>query len=1821
MITKIYCCIIALLAFVQVQAQSPTTSPDSSYRQCGVTKSLRNAMKVPFDTGSRFALVPLVPGYPIAATEVCGRFALCYEDMRLGLLEGYNDPVFGPMRRDNLCRVIQYIESVLDLSLVPPGGINLLIDRSDRYATTPSVGLPFFRVPPGTHPIVDGFVADYIRTGIDPAPGTFHGMIGINFSPTIIGSTLTATNSNFSVTAACGIDLASMELHHLSHVLGMFSFVEENISGNYTTTPPATGPFTSLDTAVHTTPNPETIANPFMIGNLFPFISSGFSFTPSGIVSDRKFWINGKQPPYNHGVDKVNTATATWHFVGKGTTYGMQPRLSPGDYQDYVTLQYEVYSAAPMRRQWTKGELEMFTGTMRYSYNPTYASAHSAEIANHTPYSTKMGSNAYNFIYNSFEGPERLPADFILTNNIGSSLVIDLTTDGTLLDDDGDPISIFPGSLVNFRGCGEGGNNHNLLSVNGAGNQITYTPREDFYGRAQLGFNLFDGTERGAFVIYTIDVRKGTNVAIPAGDNIVLNGSFEEGAEVRVIGAGGSELINNSVNLSSDHAYRLGLHFADSHPYEFLKSGIGTVIVNNSNDNGLCVTTTNTIFGGVLMTFPAPWWVSPLPVVDMPNPPFIAERRYRGMGNPGLLMYLGENMQQCKRYALEFYARRTYTSGIVYPAKEEIKFGFTNDARMHGSTFAGSIENVDLTWSPTSLVPAKHAFTKGEWQKVKISFTYCDTTAANILYLDVHDWWGPLVEPGLSPAPLVLDSVSLKEVDFGVDIAITYPGGCERTLVANPGEIASYGCNSVLYTWTDLSGTVLGTGKELTVSAMVMKSYIVTADDGCGHTAADTIEVAPCRCAPGVVLGTPSFTTLSGTVPSTLAPGLYYAATDLTVSGTTTFNNAILLMEPNVAINVGNTAKLILDTTHIFTCPDTNRLWAGIRLQSSGSSSARIEIRNGSLIEDAYFAIDGKNLKVPSSGNIIDITNSTFNRNLVGISVNGAYTLGSAGTYPIKVQNSLFTARHFDTMAGYPFSWAPNVRLREELHTVSNTKAPYKISRDYAKAYLKNDTMAYMGIEFYNTGNTLVPGSSYAEVLIGEPNFFWNRNIIDNMQYGFHSNNSNTVLVNTHIINIGKRMVPDDNTDHSYATAEGMGIIGQSTGTRTNRIKVGAGANAGVKLYDCYSSIHMENVADVDIKAVAISSSHTLGDKTVPGSDRSTDWYSGTGITMIGNRNHLKWSITQDTISNINQGMYVYIGNPVVGATTEIKNNMLYDRNRSGRFTGLTALQYMLQGITVAGPGPSNKNTVTLTDNTLNGVFNAIQLNYLQSATATVANNTIDISDKTASTPGVPQYGINVLACIDATISANTVSTASLGSKVNAINIKGYYASYTNNLRLCGNFTNRIGSAFVFDGKSAQVGTRWIGNTINDGWRGMTLASDIGQQGFMYDWRTVPTSTFYGPILNKWNGFGGAKEQTVTIGYTNTMQSVLNVKNLPSGSAERPTINVSELLLPFPNLYDYLSSSRSIRVPNGPPSDANCHGALYEQQTTPRPELSGPFVTVKALGRLVMNDSLGYDSTYRVNQWCNQLAVYELGTVHPELRDSSGTLDTFMVRATPSRFGWLTAIGQAIGTGNIATAKSLMNAPVPAMGRVVVNCNITITDYPAANSIVSDYLAYYNTHIRMLEDTINSTDTAILGSIARKCPPVDGAVVYKARALYQLLTGIAVQYKDDSCAFGMGGHSLFRVAPEDVIAGSSVQDYTLFPNPNDGVFSIRQAIPSDKIVEAKIYNTLGQELHRETVQFRGGVLTFRLANAMPGLYLVCLTDENQKTVCLKFNVR
>jgi hypothetical protein len=188
--------------------------------------------------------------------------------------------------------------------------------------------------------------------------------------------------------------------------------------------------------------------------------------------------------------------------------------------------------------------------------------------------------------------------------------------------------------------------------------------------------------------------------------------------------------------------------------------------------------------------------------------------------------------------------------------------------------------------------------------------------------------------------------------------------------------------------------------------------------------------------------------------------------------------------------------------------------------------------------------------------------------------------------------------------------------------------------------------------------------------------------------------------------------------------------------------------------------------------------------------------------------------------------------------------------------------------------------------------------------------------------------------------------------------------------------------------------------------------------------------------------------------------------------------------------------------------------------------------------------------------------------------------------------------------------------PVAGMDRIVINEDIMITDYADADPIVANYVDYYTAYLHYLKGGMNHEDSMRVQIIANKCPVKDGVVVYKARTLYQLISLQNINYSDDSCEYAVAP---FRKAPNNAIATNEVQ-YSLFPNPNAGVFTIKQSITDNKLCSVRLYNAVGILLGQEKVQFSNGIANFKVQNPIVGLYMICLTDEQNKTICLKFNI-
>ena len=109
-------------------------------------------------------------------------------------------------------------------------------------------------------------------------------------------------------------------------------------------------------------------------------------------------------------------------------------------------------------------------------------------------------------------------------------------------------------------------------------------------------------------------------------------------------------------------------------------------------------------------------------------------------------------------------------------------------------------------------------------------------------------------------------------------------------------------------------------------------------------------------------------------------------------------------------------------------------------------------------------------------------------------------------------------------------------------------------------------------------------------------------------------------------------------------------------------------------------------------------------------------------------------------------------------------------------------------------------------------------------------------------------------------------------------------------------------------------------------------------------------------------------------------------------------------------------------------------------------------------------------------------------------------------------------------------------------------------------------------------------------------------------------------YNDDGCEYNIGSN--YRIAPDATITvGGGNNAYTLYPNPNNGTFIIKQSIADNKSVNLKVYNAIGALVHQSQNSFLNGSLKVNMGQQVQGLYLVCIGDTKARITCLRFIIK
>ncbi|MGC4057324.1 MAG: T9SS type A sorting domain-containing protein [Chitinophagaceae bacterium] len=106
-------------------------------------------------------------------------------------------------------------------------------------------------------------------------------------------------------------------------------------------------------------------------------------------------------------------------------------------------------------------------------------------------------------------------------------------------------------------------------------------------------------------------------------------------------------------------------------------------------------------------------------------------------------------------------------------------------------------------------------------------------------------------------------------------------------------------------------------------------------------------------------------------------------------------------------------------------------------------------------------------------------------------------------------------------------------------------------------------------------------------------------------------------------------------------------------------------------------------------------------------------------------------------------------------------------------------------------------------------------------------------------------------------------------------------------------------------------------------------------------------------------------------------------------------------------------------------------------------------------------------------------------------------------------------------------------------------------------------------------------------------------------------------YNDEGCSGANNGQ--FRFADANSVADAS-SAYTLFPNPNNGSFRLSSS-GTDRAVKVKVYNSIGALVYQTNANFTNGQIVINTGQRTPGIYLVCIGEQQSKTTCLRFVIR
>ena len=438
-----------------------------NHLSCGWSKEVFDKCKAPTLKSTNI--------YPLSSQISCGKFKVFYADLLPGAPAiGFADPVHGIDRINTFCAVLTYIQSVFDFDNISSNDpIKIEVDASfDPILNPAGLSINYAAIAGPTFnnsisgKIQGGNIFDYINGGNNYVSNNgFHGLMKVNFDGTydVYGNyyPINWLNNHTQNISNCQIDLFSVLLHEVGHMLGFLSLANNNgqlapqsLSENDN--------FSILDFLLYKSDDLTVNSlQKFILGTpTNAYLNPIFSNVS---ISDSKFWVNGNAAPNNHpifsgnltGTDIISTGGSFLsHLDEQILSYTFRSRNSPGYAEDYVMGPFT--KAGLERRIFCDAEIKVFL-EMGYSLNATYSNVN---LNNLPPYSIKIGTDPnYPLSYDT-PSPQQsmyveiVNADATINNNVGTSITFNLWEDSGIMDPEGQELTVADGTLTNIRGCG-----------------------------------------------------------------------------------------------------------------------------------------------------------------------------------------------------------------------------------------------------------------------------------------------------------------------------------------------------------------------------------------------------------------------------------------------------------------------------------------------------------------------------------------------------------------------------------------------------------------------------------------------------------------------------------------------------------------------------------------------------------------------------------------------------------------------------------------------------------------------------------------------------------------------------------------------------------------------------------------------------------------------------------------------------------------------------------------------------------------------------------------------------------------------------------------------------------------------------------------------------------------------------------------------------------------------------------------------------------------------------------------------------------------------